>query len=269
MPEITRTEGQRAFGHDPAGYDHARLEYPPSVYDILCDRCGLRPGAHTFEVGPGTGIATRQLLRLGAAPLIAVEPDERLAAFLANTIGRHTSNLEIKIVTFEDAELPSGWFDLGTAASVLHWLDEEAALRKAASILRPGGWWAMWWNVFGDPSQPSEFHEATQSLWANLDRSPGNSSDGQPPFALDIDSRIDRLQSTGTFESITGEIMRWTETLDTDQVMKLYATFPSISRLNPAERQQFLEGLALVADNKFGGRVKLFMVTALYTAQRR
>jgi SAM-dependent methyltransferase len=269
MPEIARTEGQRAFGHDPAGYDHARLEYPPRIYDILRDRCGLQPGARTFEVGPGTGIATRHLLRLGAAPLIAVEPDERLAAFLATTIGRHTNNLEVKIVTFEDVDLPSSWFDLGTAASVLHWLDEEAALRKAASILRSGGWWAMWWNIFGDPSQPNEFREATQSLWANLDLSPGNSSDGQPPFALDIDRRIDRLRSVDTFVNITNDTMRWTETLDTDHVMKLYATFPSISRLHPAQRQRFLEGLALITDDKFGGRVELLMVTPLYTAQRR
>jgi SAM-dependent methyltransferase len=269
MSEIARTDGQRAFGHDPAGYDHARPDYPPRIYDILRDRCGLRPGVRTFEIGPGTGIATRHLLWLGAAPLVAVEPDERLASFLTTTLGQNTKDLEVKIATFEVVDLPSGWFDLGTAASVIHWLDEEAALRKAARILRSGGWWAMWWNVFGDPLQPDEFHAATHSLMAKLDQSPSNSSDGQTPFALDIDRRIARLRSIGTFDNITSEIMRWTATLDTDKVMKLYATFPSISRLQAAERQRFLEELGRIVDDKFGGRVELFLVTPLYTAQRR
>ncbi len=40
----------------------------------------------TLEVGAGTGTATRQLLELGANPLVAVDPDERLAAFLRETI---------------------------------------------------------------------------------------------------------------------------------------------------------------------------------------
>ncbi len=51
MAEIERAEGQRAFGIDPTGYDQARPDYPPRVYEILHDRCGLRPGARTFEIG--------------------------------------------------------------------------------------------------------------------------------------------------------------------------------------------------------------------------
>src|SRR5262249_54257074 len=154
----------------------ARPDYPPQVYDILRERCGLRQGVRTFEIGPGTGVATRNLLRLGAAPLVVVEPDERLASFFTTTLDQSASGIEVNIATFEDAELPSAWFDLGTAATVMHWLDEETTLRKVARVLRPGGWWAMWWNVFGDPAQPDAFHEATNSLLAKLDRSPSAST---------------------------------------------------------------------------------------------
>jgi SAM-dependent methyltransferase len=268
MAEIARTEGQRAFGHDPTGYAQARPGYPPQVYDILRDRCGLRPGVRTFEIGSGTGAATRHLLRLGAAPLVVVEPDERLARFLTTTLGQSTSGIEVKIATFEEAELPSGWFDLGTAATVLHWLDEEATLRKVARILRSGGWWAMWWNVFGDPSQRDAFHEATNSLLAHLDRSPSASSGGRPPFALDVDTRIAKLRSVGAFDNITSDIIRWTAVLNTVQVQGLYATFPSISRLPTTQQQRLLEELGRIADDAFGGRVERHMVTPLYTAQR-
>ncbi len=52
MAGIARTEGQRSFGNDPAGYDQARPDYPPQVYDILRDRCGLQPGVRTLEILP-------------------------------------------------------------------------------------------------------------------------------------------------------------------------------------------------------------------------
>ena len=77
MSQINRIEGRRAFGLDPAGYDQARPEYPSGVYDLLRKRCGLRSGTRTFEIGPGTGLATKRLLRFGADPLLVVEPDDR------------------------------------------------------------------------------------------------------------------------------------------------------------------------------------------------
>src|SRR5262249_30849451 len=166
MAEIDRDEGRRAFGADPAGYDRARPGYPPRVYDLLRDRCGLRPGTRAFEVGPGTGQATRHLLRLGAAPLVAVEPDQCLAAFLTAALGRAVAAFEVRVSAFEEAELPAASFALGTAATPFHWLDQPAALRKVARVLRPGGWWAASWNVFGDPARPDEFHEATRDLLA-------------------------------------------------------------------------------------------------------
>jgi hypothetical protein len=50
------------------------------------------------------------------------------------------------------------------SATAFHWLDEDPALVKIASLLRPGGWWAAIWNVFGDDSRPDPFHEATKEL---------------------------------------------------------------------------------------------------------
>src|SRR5438309_1460157 len=55
---------RRLFGGDPGGYDRARPDYPSRVYEILRARCGLRPGAATLEIGPGSGLATRRLLAL-------------------------------------------------------------------------------------------------------------------------------------------------------------------------------------------------------------
>jgi SAM-dependent methyltransferase len=93
----------------------------------------------------------------GADPLVAIEPDNRLADFLCETI--HSEALTVIRSTFEDAVLRGAGFDLGFSATAFHWLDEETALKKVAGLLRPGGWWVMVWNDFGDPDREAVLAE--------------------------------------------------------------------------------------------------------------
>jgi hypothetical protein len=57
--------GRVAFGDDPAGYHATRPGYLDWVFETLRDRCRLAPGTATFEIGAGTGTATRRLLDFG------------------------------------------------------------------------------------------------------------------------------------------------------------------------------------------------------------
>ncbi len=198
--QLPIVEGRRAFGASAATYDDARPPYPERVYAVLRERCGLKPGTRTFEIGPGTGLATRPLLAAGAAPLVAIEPDERLAAVL----GRKTPDtaLEILPLQFEDAELPGGSFDLGVSATAFHWLEQRPALTKVATLLQPGGAWAMWWNVFGDPERADPFHDATRELLSEMSATPSQPDSSQHPFGLDAAARTADLEATGAFADI-------------------------------------------------------------------
>jgi SAM-dependent methyltransferase len=269
MAEIRQSEGRRAFGADPTGYHDARPGYPERVYDLLRDRCGLTWGARVFEVGPGTGIATQRLLQLGAGPLVLVEPDERLGNFLSDSLGRTSPSMKVTVATFEQAELQSEWFDVGTSASAFHWLDEMHSLRKVARVLRPGGWWAMWWNLFFGAPRDDEFYKASRSLLRGLDHSPSSGREGRPPFALDTELRIANLRAMGTFENIEVETIGWTATFDTTRMLGLYRTFSPISRLEAGEQLTLLDNLGQIADRQFGGKVEICITTPIYTAQRR
>lgn len=114
-PSIDRRFGRQAFGLDPRGYHAARPAYPDWVFDLLCERCGLAADTATFEIGAGTGTATHRLLDLGANPLIAVEPDDRLAAFLCETL--RDKALTVIVSPFEDAVLQEAGFDLGVSTT--------------------------------------------------------------------------------------------------------------------------------------------------------
>src|SRR5690349_15243284 len=108
---VDREFGRRAFGLDPAGYHAARPAYPEWVFTVLRERCRLARNTVTFEIGAGTGTASRRLLELGANPLIAIEPDDRLAMFLRQTV--RNEGLTVVRGTFEEAVLCEASFDLG------------------------------------------------------------------------------------------------------------------------------------------------------------
>ena len=262
MRSITQEDGRSAFGADAANYDSARPEYPAWVYDELRAQCGLAPGAQVFEVGPGTGLATRHLVAAGAE-VTAIEPDERLAKVLK---GRSPDVTVINSV-FEAAVLPLSAFDLGASATAFHWVDQHAGLRKAAALLKPGGWWAMWWNVFGDLAREDAFHDATVHLLQG-GTSPSHPPTFKHPFAVDREARLADLNESGLFTDIDVRMENWTLVLNPAQTRALYATYSQFAPLEPQERERILDALAEIAATQFNGRVERNMVTSLYTARR-
>jgi SAM-dependent methyltransferase len=258
---------RRLFGGDPGGYDRARPDYPSRVYEILVARCGLRTGTATLEIGPGSGLATRRLLALGADPLVAVEPDERLAGYLSEQLRAEGHSVDLRVEAFEEAALDASSFDLVVSATAFHWLDQREALAKAGRILRRGGWLANWWNVFGDPIGVDAFHEATKNFMEPLGRPAANPA-GRLPFPLDAEARLSDLRATGVFDEIDHEIMPWLARFDPDQIRALYSTFPNVSGLPEPRRAEVLDALAAVARHEFGGLVERTFYTSIYIARR-
>ena len=261
---IEREEGRRLFGTDPAAYDSARPGHAERVYEVLVERCRLGPGAAVLEVGPGTGQATRRLLDAGANALVALEPDPALAAFLAEAFGR---GIDVRIVALEDADLPAASVDLAVAASSFHWVEEELGLAKVFAALRPGGWWAMWWTLFGVPGKPDAFITATTPLLEGLHASPTSGEEGRLPHALDTEARFAALEAAG-FRELEHEVVPWSASWDTSGIRALYATFSPIARLEDDRRNEILDEVARIAEREFAGHVERTLLTSLYTARR-
>jgi SAM-dependent methyltransferase len=257
---LPRAFGREAFGADPAVYDAVRPDYPDWVFDELVARGALGPGTVTFEIGPGTGIATRALLSRGAGPLLAIEPDPRLAAFLR----ARCPTVDVREVSFEDCALDRAAFDLGFCATTFHWLDEDRALAKVGHALRPGGWWAAVWHVFGDDDRHDAFHEATVAILGGRHSPSGRA--GEPAFGLDTAARLDALHRAGAFDELAHRRESWTLTLTADQVPRLYSTYSPIAAR--PDRAAVLAELERIAVEQFAGRVTRNMITSLYVARR-
>jgi SAM-dependent methyltransferase len=265
QPRIDKSVGRSFFGSAPDTYDAARPGHAEEVYEILRVRCGLRSGTKTLEIGPGTGHATRRLLELGADPIVAIEPDSALATYLRTTI---VDELDVRVTTLEDVELEAGMFDLATAASSFHWVDEGIGLAKLHAALRPGGWIGLWWTIYGDDTRPDPFRDKVEPLFEDIPHGPsGPAQEGRPSFALDRERRLAALAAAG-FEQPAHDLFRWTREWDADGIRGLYSTFSPISALEPERRQEFLDTVAHIAEAEFGGRVRKPLITSLYTARK-
>lgn len=267
-PSIKPQEGRSLFGADVQSYDAVRPPYPAQLYTFLGESGALRPNCTTLEIGAGNGLATRRLLELGANPLTALEPDSRFGPMLHAIAAASKADFTLIHRAFEEATLPTSHFDLVASATAFHWIDQATGLTKVATLLKPGGYAALWWNVFGDPERADPFHDATQSILQPLSKSPSDPQN-KLPFALDSAARLDDFAKTGQFALPVYQHYRWTLTLNTDEVGALYGTFSGISRLPTEERARVLAQLMAVAEEEFGGRVERNMVTVVYMARRK
>ena len=263
-PRLERSVGLHFFGSVAETYDAVRAGHPDEVYDVLREHCGIGDGSAILEIGPGTGQATRRLLELGGARLVAIEPDPALVEFLRVAVGER---VEIRATTLDDADLESGEYDLAAAASAFHWVEEAPGLAKLHGAVRPGGWVALWWTSYGDELAPDRFSRALDPLFDGIPHGLSGPSEGRPPFARDSERRLAALARAG-FESVRHDEIRWTHAWDAQGIRGLYSTFSPISVLEPAQRETFLDAVARIARDEFGGRVERALVTSLYVARR-
>jgi len=260
---LRRPVGRSVFGRDARGYAAGRPDYPPRVYEVLVERCGLGPGTGALEVGPGTGLVTAHLLDAGAR-VVAVEPDPGMAEHLA---AAHPGALEIVVSPLEDAELPEGAFDLAVAATSFHWVDQEPGLRTLGAALRPGGWAAIFWNLYGDPRHDDDFTTVLGEILGP--KIPADFDEpGRPPFQLDDEHRRRDLTTWAGLDEVTSELIEWTCPMTAEATRALYASVAPVLLRPPDEQARVLDAVAAAVRTDFGGLVERRFLTPLYTGRR-
>jgi SAM-dependent methyltransferase len=148
QPERLRS---RIFGEVADEYDRTRPTYPPELVEALTGAGEVR---RVLDVGCGTGIAARLFLARGCE-VLGVEPDARMAVVARG------HGIEVDEATFETWEPRGAPYDLVTSGQAWHWVDRAVGTERAASVLRPGGRLALFWNV-------SLHDEATEALFRDV-----------------------------------------------------------------------------------------------------
>jgi SAM-dependent methyltransferase len=228
------------FERMAAEYADARPPYPLGLYELLEGEGVIGPGTRVLEIGAGSGLATRDLVRCGSE-VTAVEPGPELSRLLRQEV----PGVDVLEGRLEDVELPAGAFDSVVAATSMHWVDLSVALPKIHAALRPDGWLAVWRHRFGDESVDTEFRRRVEQIVA--------ARPSQDPVARRSDDRptMEELTADGWFEPVRTEQWRWTVDLDVDEVCRLFRTFSDWSEAEVDEAARAVEDLGGVVTEHY------------------
>jgi len=263
LASINTSPGRGKFGSDPAAYDAARPSYPPELFEWLRESCALSQASDCFEIGAGTGHATLPILAVPVRSILAIEPERPLADYLGKA---GDPRLKVAVQRFEDAELAPAAFDFGFCATAFHWLPRMKSFAKILAALKPGGYFAMWWNVFHDPARPDAFDHATAHLFDGLEEEPEKTA-SRPAFALDVNSRLGEMRAAG-FADVRHKLFRTSVTFTPERLAALYGTFSRV-RMAPEEtRERLLSEVRRIAAESFSGEIARDVVTSAFAGRR-
>jgi SAM-dependent methyltransferase len=252
----TRAE---SFGADAERYDRARPTYPDGLMDLVLEGLpGDRP-VEVLDVGCGTGIAGRLFAERGCQ-VLGVEPDARMAA-VARARG-----LEVEEAIFEAWDPGPRAFDVVISGQAWHWVDPVEGADRAASVLRPGGRIALFWNL-GRP--PEEVAAAFKGVYnrhtGDLDKYSvllGGPGTDRFEYALK------GLRVTGQFTKPVKRSIRWSRSYTTAEWLDQLPTHSDHQALPPERLELLMHDLGAVIDS-MGGSFIMAYETALLSAGRR
>jgi SAM-dependent methyltransferase len=239
-----------SFGNAAERYDRYRPDYPPALINELLSGAPSR----ALDVGCGTGKVAVLLMARGLR-VLGVEPDIRMA----EVARRH--HVPIEVASFESWEPAGRTYDLVTAGHSWHWVDPVIGLRKAASILVPGGTIALFWNyhVLDEPLllavEDAYQAHAPELTVVGRDPSTSGTQDNDP------------FESSNDFRSLGSHTYRWPRLLDAGEWTSMLATFSDHVRLGE-ERLRDLQLAVRAAIDQSGGVVRSQCGTYSWSARR-
>lgn len=122
------------FGEFVKQYEKARRPYIPEVFSYLKSFVKVK-NPFILDLGCGTGIATRQLVKLGT--VIGCDPDP----IMLKHASKHKNSGVKKYVVGRADQLPfpDQIFDMVTAFAAFHWFDDKKSAAEIKRVLKPGG----------------------------------------------------------------------------------------------------------------------------------
>jgi SAM-dependent methyltransferase len=244
----------RSFGAAAEQYDKARPSYPAELVD---DLLALSPRT-VLEVGCGTGKAS-ELFTARGVELVAVEPDERMAA-----VARR-KGIDVEISPFESWDPRGRTFDLIIAGQSWHWVAQPQGSQLAHAVLRPGGHIATFWNI---GSHDEAVLRVLDPVYAEVAPSIAATTTALRFDAAERSNPSDRQRLTDAgFAAAELRTYPWTATYSTSQWVAYIATHSDHMTLPSEQLAVLLEGVRDAVDH-MGGSLTYNFVTALILAER-
>ena len=251
-------EQRFTFDDVAALYDATRPDYPRALFDDIAAFAGLKPGDKIFELGCGSGQATKDFVARGYR-IVALDPGSGLIE-----IARHkfaaASNVEFVASTFEAWPAEQAAYKLVASAQSWYWIASDVRFAKAAEALVPGGLLAVFGSVPVGVNSPicEELHQ----IYAH--HVPEYS--GVPPEAwyMPAGPVAAQFEQSGLFKPVSHRSYAWSKTHSTSSFVQLLET-RSYIHVRADKRDALFDAVAKAID-AHGGQCELYYETHLHMA---
>jgi len=223
-----------SFGSIAENYDGLRPQAPRQAVDwLMPSECEV-----AVDVGAGTGLFTRTLIGR-AAQVIAVEPDARMRAVLAE----RSPGVRVLEGSGESIPLPDRAADAVFVSAAWHWMDPERAVPEIGRVLRDGGRFGLIWTS----------RDRDVDWVRDLDLLPGDER-----TEADAPERFRQLHENVTlpdpqiFHQVAREASTFVRTMRLDDVVGMVGTYSRIITASPDDRERRLANARAVLRERFG-----------------
>ena len=243
-----------------AEYDAARPSYPAGLFEELEKNAGRLAGKVVLDTGAGTGIASRQLAERGAA-VISLDLGEQMLRRAA------ARSPQARCVLADGNQMPvrSGSVDLTTFAQSWHWFDHRHGAAEVARVLRPGGFWAAWWNrsqAHGEPWYDA-YRDVLTASCPGYQKQSSEAGEQPPDWADPVISGQGRMEPAGTI------IVQWTRQVSAADWITEDRSKSYVIELVPAARESVLAEVARIISAQFpDGEMSVPYATRLLLARK-
>ena len=243
-PEPTAPHEHRrmaeSFGVDARRYDRNRPGYPAELVSRIV---AASPGHSVLDVGCGTGIVARQFQALGCS-VLGVDPDSRMAAYARDR------GLPVEVSVFEQWDPGGRLFDAVVAGQSWHWVDPVAGPAKAASVLRPGGVFAVFNHVYVMPSEvASAFAELSRRIFPeSAVRFDQTRRDPVGLYRTMFTRTAENIRAVGGFGEPAHSRFDWAQAYPRAEFFELLSTQGGLTQASPEQAAEFLSALGDALD---------------------
>jgi SAM-dependent methyltransferase len=261
---LERTRLASTFDQSAALYQRARPEYPPELYERLLEVTGLKPGAMALEIGCATGKATRPLAQRGFS-ITCLEPGHALAAEARRTLAGF--DVEVIESRFEDWPEPGRRYSLAYAATAWHWIDPDVRYQKAARVLLPEGFLAIWGAGHVIPYDGDPFFEEIQEVYDEIGESlpPGT----RLPRPQELDDDRAEIEASGLFEVVDVRQYDWEKIYNAEAYIDLLNTFSGHIAMEDWQRDRLYGEIRRRLAERPDGRLRRHWGGVLHIARLR
>ena len=176
---------------------------------------------------------------------------------------------EVEVATFEEWDPAGRTYDAVVAGQAWHWVDPAAGAAKAASVLRPGGQLALFWNAAQpSPAAGAAFSAVFERLMPDspLTRTSGVSA--AQGYATFLDLADEAIKATGAFAAPERWAFEWEQTYTRDEWLDQLPTQGLFTTLPPDELAALTTAVGAAVDS-LGGSFPMHFTTLATTATRR